>query len=400
MTDMVSYAQAFASPDGGDNTGIVRTLALGRLNSTRRRITGALADAGQGETARTLLAFAVGAGSAWRPETGLAMLAYRRQSHGLAAMQLAAAYAGTGGSGWVESRIEAPQWLYLDGWLTPVDGRCGLRSDGRSITIDSDFGSATYLASGLASGESHWRPADAPGGPWTAYSSGGLAPRYVTAGGLRNAVEGFPWISGTPPLAVMERPNTADARIATIHQGWRVILDRTPVYGAWVASTAAGCLLLDPNGSGNPQSGSSDDHPGLIAIDPPDCPVYCGEILVHECSHQHLQIYAMVAPLVTAGSREMYYSPIKRARRTIDRVLCGAHAVGNMILYYAALSRSMTLDRASQERFDQHRSWFAEDYRPALDRSESLTEAGRTLWGSLCNAVDHASIKHGSSECR
>jgi hypothetical protein len=60
----------------------------------------------------------------------------------------------------------------------------------------------------------------------------------------------------------------------------------------------------------------------------------------------------------------------------------------------------MTLDRASQERFDQHRSWFAEDYRPALDRSESLTEAGRTLWGSLCNAVDHASIKHGSSECR
>jgi HEXXH motif-containing protein len=386
MTDMVSYAKAFASPDGGDSAGIVCALALGRLSGTRRRIAGALGDAGREDTARALLAFAVGAGSAWRPETGLAMLAYRRQSHGLAALQLAAAYAGTGGSGRVESLVEAPQWLYLDGWLTPVEGRCGLRSDGRSITIDSDFGRATYAASS----ENHWRPADAPGGPWTAYASGGLAPRYVTAGGLRNAVEAFPWISGTPPLAVMERPNTADARIATIHRGWRVILDRTPVYRSWVASTAAGCLLLDPNGSGNPQSGSSDDHPGLIAIDPPDCPIYCGEMLVHECSHQHLQIYAMVAPLVTAGSSEMYYSPIKRARRTIERVLCGAHAVGNMILYYTALRRSMTLDRASQERFDQQRSWFAEDYRPALDRSESLTEAGRTLWGSLCNAVDRA----------
>ena len=55
MTDMVSYAKAFSSPDGGDNTGIVRTLALGRLNSTRRRITGALADAGHTETARALL---------------------------------------------------------------------------------------------------------------------------------------------------------------------------------------------------------------------------------------------------------------------------------------------------------------------------------------------------------
>jgi HEXXH motif-containing protein len=386
MVDMVSYAKAFASPDGEDSAGIVRTLALGRLNGTRRRIAGSLADAGQEETARELLAFPVGAGSAWRPETGLAMLAHRKQSHGLAALQLAAAYAGTGGSGSVESWIEAPQWLYLDGWLTAVKGRCGLRADGRSINIDSDFGSAEYLACG----ENHWKPAGAPGGPWTAYSSGGLAPRYVTVSGLRNAVEGFPWISGTPPLSGMGRPDTADARIATIHQGWRVILDRTPVYGAWVAGTAAGCLLLTPNGSGNPQSGSSDDHPGLIAIDPPDCPVFCGEILVHECSHQHLQIFSMVAPLVTAGSREMYYSPIKHACRTIDRVLCGAHAVGNMIIYYAALSRTMTLERASQERFDQQRSWFAEDYRPALDRSESLTEAGRALWGSLCNAVDHA----------
>jgi HEXXH motif-containing protein len=84
----------------------------------------------------------------------------------------------------------------------------------------------------------------------------------------------------------------------------------------------------------------------------------------------------------------MDYSPIKRAHRSIERVMCGAHAVGNMIIYYATLRRSITLDRASQERFDQQRCWFAEDYRPALERSKSLTEAGRALWDSLCNAVD------------
>ena len=162
MIDMVSYAKAFASPDGGDSAGIVRTLALARLNSTRRRIAGALADAGQEETARALGSFAVGTGSAWRPETGLALTSHRKQSHGLAALQLAAAYAGTGGSGQVESRLETPEWLYLDGWLTPIGGRCGLKSDGRSIVIDSDFGSATYLASS----QNHWRLRDTLEGPW------------------------------------------------------------------------------------------------------------------------------------------------------------------------------------------------------------------------------------------
>jgi HEXXH motif-containing protein len=386
MIDMVSHAKAFASPDGGDNAGMVRALALGRLHSTRRRIAGALVDSGQEERARALLAFAAGAGSAWRPETGLALLAHRRQAHELAALQLAAAYAGTGGSGGFEGRIDAPQWLYLDGWLTPVDGRCVLTSDGWAIRIESDLESVTYLASH----GNHWVPEGAPKGPWTAYATGGLAPRYVTVSGLRHSVEGFPWISGTPPLAAMERPGNADSRISTIHQGWRVILDRTPVYGSWVAGTATGCLLLDSDRGHVTQSGSSDEYPGLIAIEPPDCPVFCGEILVHECSHQHLQIYSMVAPLVAAGSGETYYSPIKRARRSIDRVLCGAHAVGNMIIYYATLRRSMELDQASQMRFDRHRSWFAEDYRPALDRSESLTQAGRALWDNLCHSVEHA----------
>jgi HEXXH motif-containing protein len=188
----------------------------------------------------------------------------------------------------------------------------------------------------------------------------------------------------------MEVSSTADSRIETIHQGWQLILEHAPVYGLWVASTAAGCLLLDRSGTQVAQSGSSFDQPGLIAIEPPDCPVFCGELLVHECSHQQLLIYGMVAPTVSADSHEVCYSPIKRANRTIDQVLIAAHAVGNMILYYAALRRTMELDRLSCERFDLHRTWFAEDYRPALDRSESLTEAGRVLWDSLCHAVDCA----------
>ena len=304
----------------------------------------------------------------------------------MAALQLAAACAGTGGVGTLKTRVDTSQWLYLDGWLTPVSGDTSLIADGRSIRISSDLGETEFLASD----RNGWSPADDPAGPWTAYASGGLAPRYVTASRLRHSVEGFPWIADAPPLAAVNRPDAADPRIATIHQGWLRILELTPAYGAWVAGTAAGCLLLDPSASCSAQSGSSYDHPGLIAIEPPECPVFCGEILVHECAHQHLLVYGMVAPLVTPGSAETAYSPIKRANRTIDRVLTGGHAVGNMIIYYATLRRGAKLDPASQERFDRHCAWFAEDYRPALNQSKSLTETGRVLWSSLCQAVDRA----------
>jgi HEXXH motif-containing protein len=392
MTNMLAFAPAFASPDGGEAHAVVRTLALARLNSTRRRIAAALENRGLTETAQALLAFTAGPASAWRPETGLALQSVRTQVSPdssvlqMAALQLVAACAGMGGSGCVEAQVEAPQWLYFDGWLVPVCGCCKLTSDGRSIRIDSELGEAAFLASD----QNRWSPADSPPGPWTAYASGGLAPRYVSASGLRHSVEGFPWISDPPPLDRAERLDASEARIATIHEAWRRILDFTPMYGAWVASTAAGCLLLDPNGKRTAQSGSSYDHPGLIAIEPPDCPIFCGEILVHECSHQNLLVYGMVAPLVTPGSEEMSYSPIKRAHRPMDRVLTGGHAVGNMIIYYATLRQKTELDSASQERFDRHCTWFADDYRPALNQSKSLTEPGRALWSSLCQAVDSA----------
>ncbi len=384
MTDTVSYAKVFASPAGGDASGLVRSLALGRWNSTRRRVAGALRDSGEEKSAEALLGFTAGRGSAWRPETGLALMAHRERSHGFAALQVAAAAAGMGGCGSLETRVDAPRWLYLDGWLTPVAGTCTLSADGNTVTIRSELDNTSYTADGRG-----WRPSGTPAGPWTVYATGGLAPRYATYSGLRHSVEGFPWISQAPPVENPKRP-TADPRIGIIHRGWEVILDRTPIYGSWVAATAAGCLLIDPSGTHAAQSGSSFDHPGLIAIEPPECPVFCGELLVHECSHQHMLVYTMIAPLVTAGSTEAFFSPIKRATRSVDRVLSGAHAVGNMIIYYATLRCTGPLDQGSQQRFDQHCKWFAEDYRPSLDRSETLTAAGRAFWDLLCQAVDSA----------
>ena len=89
----------------------------------------------------------------------------------LAALQLAAACASMGGSGSLETRVEAPQWLYLDGWLIPVNGGCSLTADGGAVQINSDLGAATLLASD----QNHWSLAEGLSGPWTANASGGLA---------------------------------------------------------------------------------------------------------------------------------------------------------------------------------------------------------------------------------
>ncbi|HVK63006.1 MAG TPA: HEXXH motif-containing putative peptide modification protein [Polyangium sp.] len=385
MADISSHADIFASPVHGDAVGAVRSLAAGRLNATRRRVADVLSRAGKDEAARALVAFTPGRGSAWRPEMGLALLALRNDAPALAALQLAALHGGMGGSGVVEVDIDTPQWLYLDGWLEPIQGACRLAAGENKTTLHSDLGHATYVLSP----EKNLVPAEAPGGPWRVFPSGGLAPRYVTVSGLRHSVEGFPWIEGPPPAP----PATVTApqeRIDVIRAAWRLLLESAPLFAPWVASTAAGCLLLDRSGSHEAQSGSSYDHPGLIAIETPDDTAFCGELLVHECAHQHMLLYSMVAPFVQTGSDEVYYSPIKRAHRPIERVLSGAHAVGNMIVYYHALRRTTGLDAAAQDRFSVHQRWFDEDYRPALDQSKTLTETGQRFWRGVCNAVDSA----------
>jgi hypothetical protein len=193
MADLTSYAAAFASPVGGDTSGVVRTLSLARLNSTRKRIAAALAASREAETAQALRELQAGNNSAWRPESGLALMACRNQHTRLAALQVAAAYAGMGASGQVATRLDHAQWLYVDGWLTAVDGNCSLKADGQSIVVESDLGVASYQVAD----DSRWLPVANNCGPWTAVASGGLAPRYVTVSGLRHSVEGFPWISGT-----------------------------------------------------------------------------------------------------------------------------------------------------------------------------------------------------------
>ena len=55
MPEMLTFAPAFASPEGGEAIGAVRAIALARLNGTRRRIAAALDGSGQTESGAVTL---------------------------------------------------------------------------------------------------------------------------------------------------------------------------------------------------------------------------------------------------------------------------------------------------------------------------------------------------------
>lgn len=242
-----------------------------------------------------------------------------------------------------------------DGWVNSVSGACSLIADGSTIVMTSDRTRSVYSFARRC-----WSPMGESPGPWWSEASGAPSPQYVTATGFSGAIEQFPWTAPRPSSAPMHRANTS-TNAAAIRKGWQLVAENASTYCSWITSTAAGCALLEPSGRG-PQSASSSDHPGLLATEPPQCATFCAEMLVHECSHQHLLAYASLAPLVDMGSPETAYSPIKGSRRPLLNSLFGGHAVGNILLYYLALRRTMTLDEQSNERFKAHRSWFAEGY--------------------------------------
>lgn len=378
------FAPEFACPSAGDSTDIVETLARTRFDATKRVVVRALSDAGMITTADQLAAISEPDGNTWRPETGLAQSASTQGRHDIAALQLTLANAGSGGVGSVEVEVEGEDLLFFDGWLMPVAGTSRVRADNDAVRISSGANELKFSRK-----QGHWVPTDEAPLIWNVHSTDvRIGPKYISRTSLKNSAHGFPWPSTQGAASIQPTvKRDASEKIATIRAACELLAEHSRGYSSWMANTATGVLLLDSGGLNTASSNSGFDHPGLIALDPPECPVHCGELFVNECTRQHLLIYMMVAELVANGHGEIFYSPVKRTYMTTRRSLANAHIVGNLILYYRDLERARKLDRASRERYWLHHIAFAEECVPALDGSRQLTEAGTAMWNQIREAV-------------
>lgn len=157
-------------------------------------------------------------------------------------------------------------------------------------------------------------------------------------------------------------------------------------YEQWVGRLVRHLLPLRRT-EGQVHSWSSRAYPGMVAISLFDSPSDMAETLVHEASHQYYHLVSVFGPIVNGRDTELHWSPVKRTRRPLDRVLLAYHAFANVALFFHEAHAAGLLNEATYKRDERELSqWFAA-MTPILERTDGLTEIGDALWRPLSDRL-------------
>lgn len=75
-------------------------------------------------------------------------------------------------------------------------------------------------------------------------------------------------------------------------------------------------------------------EPGVLYIACIEQPELVAEMIVHEVSHQYLNIVQRLSPLDDGSDDTLYYSPFRLEPRPIKGIVTAYHAAGNMLLFF------------------------------------------------------------------
>ncbi len=374
--NLAETMEYFSHPADLDQGRRFRALAQGRALAVERAIV-----AGAPVAAAPLTVEAARQ-TPWRPEFGRARSLIGEGRLTAAAAQFSLGAVGLGAAGRHCGRLEGEAPLFFEGYTVPAAGDWSLDATEGAVTIRSEAGRVSF-----ARGEDGWALTDHDRDVWPVRRTGHLGARYIISTRFLPPGGDFQWPlqdEGADVDADMAELSAHDA--AVVRGAWEVLLAGSERYTLWVARSASGILFHRPIRPNVNQSGTSSAFPGLLQVSRHEDPTILGEILVHECSHQYLSLLRDFGPLADEAAGETSFSPIKKMDRPIDKVLVGAHAVGNMILYYRDL-HARGMGGHVRDRYDVLVGWFEDDYRPALDGAKTLTEGAAALWRNLAAAV-------------
>jgi HEXXH motif-containing protein len=209
------------------------------------------------------------------------------------------------------------------------------------------------------------------------------------ASDARRASVILPWcLSASPvlatasPFAVLPASDVAQQ----LERGWALVEEVSPRYAGWCRDVLSEVVPIE-GGETFSMSASSRESPGQIALSIPASPSVIAELLVHECSHENLTLALEHGPLDDGSDTTLYWSPVKRTGRPIDRILLAHHAFINILCFQRELvERGLDHDGYARANHDDNVRAVLQ-LESALETTGALTDVGRALYLPLAEAL-------------
>ena len=127
------------------------------------------------------------------------------------------------------------------------------------------------------------------------------------------------------------------ALIEVLTQALDLLEEHLPHYFNWVVRIIRRVVVLHA-GPNVLHSGSPENQHGMILISDNSRVLSVAEMLIHESSHQYLELLNKLGPTVDPGHTELYYSPAKQCDRPLHKILLAYHAFANVMLFYRGVA--------------------------------------------------------------
>lgn len=283
---------------------------------------------------------------------------------------------GHAGSWTLESPADVrPRW---DEWLLPSSRRLDVTASGQHARVGYS-GAAASGTVALSAVEGRWR------------ADGGRRLARVDRHGVS-----FTLLT-RDALSMREYEDLVDRAVIDIDPRMPGVFDEavdiiatfTPEYLPWISRAVHQVFLITPR-PGRVESGSVEHYLGLVHLTEHAEPLPVAELLVHEATHQHMNVAAKLMPLDDGSDTRTYWSPPVETHRPLSKIVAAFHAFGNVILFYRWCRERGLGNRAECERQEALLGGWMADLAPPVRDNPALTPVGRGLCDPLLRELGYA----------
>jgi len=167
------------------------------------------------------------------------------------------------------------------------------------------------------------------------------------------------------------------ALIEILTQALDLLEEHLPHYFDWIVRIIRRVAVLH-SGRNVLHSGSPENQHGTILISDNFRVLSVAEMLIHEASHQYLELLNKLGPTVDPGHTKLYYSPVKQCDRPLHKILLAYHAFANVMLFYRGVAECGLAD----SRFEKFQTVLNDELRQlehALLENDAILPIGRAL---------------------